>query len=92
MAAHGNKKKRKIIAGRLMLAVFTVALSLPLAQAGDDMRALLELLLEKGVITKEEFDTSLKKVTALAEIKEFNQAQSMPIHGLRASSIKLPMT
>ncbi len=45
--------------------------------AGEDVKVLLEILLEKGVITQEEFDKKLKKATEAEEIKEFNQAQDV---------------
>ncbi len=38
---------------------------------------MLEILLEKGVITQEEFDKKLKKVADAEEIREFNQAQDV---------------
>ncbi len=46
-------------------------------QAGEDVRALLEILLEKGILTLEEYDKKLKKVAEAQEIKEFNQAQDI---------------
>lgn len=46
-------------------------------QAGEDLRALLEILLEKGIITQDEYDKKLKKVAEAQEIKEFNQAQDV---------------
>jgi predicted porin len=46
-------------------------------QASEDVKVLLEILLEKGVITQEEFDKKLKKVAEAQEIKEFNQAQDI---------------
>lgn len=59
-------------------AVATILLSLSLhARAAEDVRVLLELLLEKGVITQEEFDQKLKKVAQQQEIREFNQAQDL---------------
>ncbi len=38
---------------------------------------MLEILLEKGLITREEFDKKLKKVADAEEIREFNQAQDV---------------
>jgi predicted porin len=46
-------------------------------QASEDVKVLLEILLEKGVITQEEFDKKLKKAAEAQEIKEFNQAQDI---------------
>lgn len=49
----------------------------PPANAGEDLRVLLEILVEKGVLTREEFDQKLKKLTEQQEIREFNQAQDI---------------
>ncbi len=38
---------------------------------------LLEILLEKGIITQDEFDQKLKAVRAKEEIREFNEAQDI---------------
>ncbi len=57
-------------------AALLATASLP-AYAAEDVKVLLELLLEKGVITQEEFDQKLKKANAQQEIKEFNQAQDI---------------
>ena len=38
-----------------------IALSTANAHASEDVKVLLEILLEKGVITQEEFDKKLKK-------------------------------
>ncbi len=45
--------------------------------AGDDVKVLLEILLEKGVITQQEFDAKLNKVAENDEIKAFNQSQEL---------------
>ena len=45
--------------------------------AGDDVKALLEILLEKGIITQQEYETKIKKAEAAEEIKAFNQAQDI---------------
>lgn len=47
------------------------------ACAGDDVKALLELLLEKGIITQEEFDSKLKLAREREEIRAFNEAQDV---------------
>ncbi len=54
-----------------------IALSTANAYASEDVKVLLEILLEKGVITQEEFDKKLKKAAEAQEIKEFNQAQDI---------------
>jgi predicted porin len=54
-----------------------IALSTANAHASEDVKVLLEILLEKGVITQEEFDKKLKKAAEAQEIKEFNQAQDI---------------
>lgn len=47
------------------------------AHAGDDVKILLELLLEKGVITQDEFDQKLKLAREKEEIRAFNEAQDI---------------
>ena len=47
------------------------------AQAGEDVKALLELLLEKGVLTQEEYDSKLRKAAEAQEMRDFNQAQDI---------------
>ncbi len=47
------------------------------AQAGEDVRALLEILLDKGLLTQEEYDNKLKKLIEAQEIREFHQAQEV---------------
>ena len=54
-----------------------IALSGVNVHASEDVKVLLEILLEKGVITQEEFDKKLKKAAEAQEIKEFNQAQDI---------------
>ncbi len=58
-------------------ALAMAALSFSPAHAGEDVKALLEILLEKGIITQDEFDKKLKKVSEQEEIREFNQAQDL---------------
>ena len=47
------------------------------AYAGDDVKVLLELLLEKGIITQEEFDQKLRVAREKEEIRAFNEAQDV---------------
>ena len=47
------------------------------AVASDDVKALLEILLEKGVITQDEYDNKIKKAAERQEIKEFHQSQDL---------------
>jgi hypothetical protein len=47
------------------------------AVAADDVKALLEILLEKGVITQDEYNNKIKKAADNQEIKEFNQSQDL---------------
>ena len=66
-----QKKSAAVIVGAC------IVLSAMNVQASEDVKVLLEILLEKGVITQEEFDKKLKKVAEAQEIKEFNQAQDI---------------
>ncbi len=45
--------------------------------AGEDVKVLLEILLEKGILTQEEFDKKLKKAQEAEEIRAFNAAQDI---------------
>ncbi len=45
--------------------------------AGEDLKALLELLLEKGIITQAEYDNKLRKVQEVEDIRAFNEAQDV---------------
>ncbi len=71
---------RKFVRRLSLTAIATATLlavcSTP-AIAGDDVKALLEILLEKGIITQQEFDAKLKKATESEEIKAFNQSQEL---------------
>ncbi len=62
-----------------LIKAFSVAALLQLAPAyaAEDVKVLLEILLEKGVITQEEFDTKLRKAQQAEEIRSFNQAQDI---------------
>jgi predicted porin len=59
------------------LAIALLASAPITADAGDDVKVLLELLLEKGVITQEEFDQKLKVAREKEEIRAFNEAQDI---------------
>ncbi len=55
-----------------------LAACLPLpSSAGEDVKVLLELLLEKGIITQEEFDKKLRVAQEKEEIRAFNEAQDV---------------
>lgn len=45
--------------------------------AGEDVKVLLEILKEKGIITQEEFDKKLKVAQEKEEIRAFNEAQDI---------------
>lgn len=47
------------------------------AHAGDDVKVLLELLLEKGIITQAEYDAKIRKAQEIEEIRAFNEAQDV---------------
>ncbi len=59
-----------------LLAAALCATTMP-ARAGDDVRVLLELLMEKGLITQAEYDAKLKKAQEMEEIRAFNEAQEV---------------
>ena len=50
----------------ISLAIFSICSQV---YAGEDVKVLLEILLEKGVITQEEFDKKLKKASEAEEVK-----------------------
>jgi len=58
----------------LMLAL--LSLQVP-ALAAEDVRVLLEILMEKGIITQEEFDQKLKKARETEEIRALNESQDI---------------
>ena len=60
-STHKKNSRQKLRAALFSLSVFV---SPPLL-ASDDMKALLEILLEKGIITQQEFDNKLKKANEL---------------------------
>ncbi|MFM8246486.1 MAG: porin [Burkholderiaceae bacterium] len=62
--------------GTHLVILVLFSLSSPV-YAGEDVKALLEILLEKGVITQEEFDQKLKAARDKEEIRAFNEAQDV---------------
>lgn len=59
-----------LFGGYLLLAVSP-------ARAGEDVKMLLEILVEKGILTQEEVDQKLGKLRAAEEIRAFNEAQDI---------------
>ncbi len=45
--------------------------------AGEDVKVLLELLLEKGIITQDEYNSKIKKAQDIEELKQFHEAQDI---------------
>ena len=45
--------------------------------AGEDVKVLLELLLGKGIITQDEYDSKIKKAQEIEELKQFHEAQDI---------------
>ncbi len=60
-----------------MLLATALCVTLPPAQAGEDVKALLEILLEKGILTQAEYDAKIKKAREAEEIRAFNEAQDV---------------
>ena len=71
------KSRVKLKNSATLILCASLGLSAMNVHASEDVKVLLEILLEKGVITQEEFDKKLKKVAEAQEIKEFNQAQDI---------------
>ena len=70
-----QKDKRQLpVAALLILSLYAPA---PWAKAGEDVRILLEILLEKGIITQEEFDQKLRKAQEKEDIRSFNESQDI---------------
>ncbi len=69
-----QNKRRLPVAALLIMSLFAPA---PWATAGEDVRILLEILLEKGIITQEEFDQKLKKAREKEGIRSFNESQDI---------------
>jgi len=59
------------------LLIMSLCAPAPWANAGEDVRILLEILLEKGIITQEEFDQKLKKAQEKEDIRVFNESQDI---------------
>ena len=45
--------------------------------AAEDLKALLEILLEKGVITRDEYNSKIKKAQESEEVRQFTEAQDV---------------
>ncbi|MBM3338183.1 MAG: porin [Betaproteobacteria bacterium] len=67
-------KRRLPVAALLIMSLYAPA---PRASAGEDVRILLEILLEKGIITQEEFDQKLRKAQEKEDIRAFNESQDI---------------
>ena len=66
-----------LLPSALCMASFLLAtISGPVA-AAEDVKALLELLMEKGIITREEYDKKIKKAQEIEEVRAFNEAQDV---------------
>ena len=65
---------RPLAAGVLALAASAFSGA---AQAGDEVKVLLEILLEKGILTQQEYDSKLKKLVEAEEVRAFNEAQDV---------------
>lgn len=66
---------KMIAAKRVAVAVATVcaSLSAPAFAGAEDVKALMDLLLKKGVITQAEYDQHIKAVEEVAENREFKE-------------------
>ena len=67
-------KRHLPVAALLIMSLYAPA---HWANAGEDVRILLEILLEKGIITQEEFDQKLKKAQEKEDIRAFNESQDI---------------
>ncbi len=62
------------------LSCLTIVLAMGLnitatpSYAGEDVKVLLELLLEKGIITQDEYNSKIKKAQDIEELKQFHEA------------------
>lgn len=59
------------------LLITSLCAPAPWASAGEDVKILLEILLEKGIITQEEFDQKLRKAQEKEDIRAFNESQDI---------------
>lgn len=62
---------------RRAAVLFGLILSAGGVHAGEDVKVLLEILKEKGVITQEEYDNKLKLAQEKEEMRAFNEAQDI---------------
>ena len=67
-------KRRLPVAALLIMSLYAPT---QWANAGEDVRILLEILLEKGIITQEEFDQKLRKAQEKEDIRAFNESQDI---------------
>lgn len=73
-----NPVMRPLCSHVVPVALGMALLALPAPSlAGEDVRVMLEILMEKGIITQEEFDQKLKKVREAEEIRAFNESQDI---------------
>jgi phosphate-selective porin OprO/OprP len=70
-----NSSTRTMTAKRIAVAVAAVCatMSAPSFAAGDDMKALMDLLLKKGVITQQEYDQNIQAANEAAENQKFKE-------------------
>lgn len=71
-----KKKKISEYLQHVALAVSLLSFG-TIVYAAEDVKVLLEILLEKGILTQEEFDKKLKKAQEAEEIRAFNAAQDI---------------
>jgi len=70
-----SKAFRRVVSCVVLLTGLTIFSAS--ARAAEDVKALLELLLEKGIITQDEYDKKIKKAQEIEEIRAFNEAQDV---------------
>ena len=77
-----NSSTRTMTAKRIAVAVAAVCatMSAPSFAAGTDMKALMDLLLKKGVITQQEY---YQKIQAAAENEAFKEKVPAVIFGIK---------